>query len=139
MSKVRISHVAAVGAGGAIGATLRVAFTELGPFASLAFPIATLAENLLGAFLLGALLVYLLDRLENGRTLYLFACTGILGSFTTFSHLSVDVAEMARDARYASAVLYPLLSVVLGLAAALAGAALGRRSRRRRGSERGGR
>ena len=121
MSQPRLIHLAAVAAGGAIGALLRVAFATRFPTLPGQFPITTLAENVVGAFLLGALLMLLHDRLRDGKTLYLFACTGILGSFTTFSNVSVEIVNLAVEQSYAHALLYPLASVAAGLAAAFAG------------------
>jgi fluoride exporter len=125
MSEFRARHLAAVAAGGAIGAPLRVGFAALLPLG--AQPLAILAENVLGALLLGVMMALIHDRLHRRRTLYRFVCTGILGSFTTFSNLSVEVATKALEGHVAAALAYAATSIGLGLAAAFAGVAMGRR------------
>lgn len=50
--------------------------------------------------------------------------TGFCGSLTTFSALTVDVAEMARDGSWGYAAGYLAVSVLGGVALALVGAAL---------------
>lgn len=50
--------------------------------------------------------------------------TGFCGSLTTFSALTVDVAEMGRDGDWGFAAGYLAVSVAGGVALALAGAAL---------------
>jgi fluoride exporter len=125
MSEFRARHLAAVAAGGAIGAPLRVGFAALFPLG--AQPLAILAENVLGALLLGVMMALIHERLHRRRTVYLFVCTGILGSFTTFSNLSVEVATTAIEGHVIAALAYSAASVSLGLVAAFAGVALGRR------------
>lgn len=50
--------------------------------------------------------------------------TGFCGSLTTFSALTVDVAEMARDGDWGYAAGYLAVSVAGGVALALIGAAV---------------
>jgi fluoride exporter len=88
--------------------------------------VATLAVNLLGALLLGALLEALARRgpdTGRRRLLRLGLGTGVLGGFTTYSTLAVETATLPT----ALAVAYLAASVLLGAAAALAGVLLGRR------------
>ena len=54
-----------------------------------------------------------------------FLTTGVLGSFTTFSNFSVDVVKLGWQSAYATAFTYSAASMALGVAAALAGVALG--------------
>jgi CrcB protein len=51
---------------------------------------------------------------------------GLLGAFTTFSTFGYETLTMLRDERVGAAVVYVLASVVLGVASAAAGYALGR-------------
>ena len=139
MPRVRIVHIAAVAAGGAIGALLRVLFTERFPVLPDQFPLTTLAENVTGAFLLGVFVALLRARVRGGDAIYLFACTGILGSFTTFSALSLELADLAQRGNVVLALAYPLTSVALGLVAALAGMVLASALRTRAGRREGGR
>ncbi len=114
--------LAAVAAGGALGAPLRVALSKALPGPT---PAATLLENAVGAFVLGAVILMLHRRPRGGGRLYAFACTGLLGSFTTFSNFTVEIVELTAES-YALAIGYLLASLAAGLAAALAGMSFAR-------------
>jgi len=117
--------VLAVGAGGAIGAAMRHAFMLAFPGQTGAFPLVTFAENVVGSFLLGVVLISLLRAPALGDRWRPFLATGVLGSFTTYSNVSVEVVELAVGGASATAVLYLFLSIALGLSAAAAGIVLG--------------
>jgi CrcB protein len=119
--------VAAVFTGGMIGTMMRFGFNTLRPTPQDHLPWTTLAENVLGAFLLGWAVVVLLERMKTWRSLHPLVCTGVLGSFTTFSNLSFEATQLATGERPWLAIAYPLLSIALGLAAATLGVAAGRR------------
>ncbi|WP_256843058.1 fluoride efflux transporter FluC [Ornithinimicrobium cryptoxanthini] len=121
--------VVVVALGGALGTTGRYAAAHLIPSAQ-DIPWATLAVNLVGAFLLGLLLETLsrtgaetprrqLARLGLG--------TGLLGGFTTYSTLALEVLELWSDGQPARAVGYGAGSVSAGLLVALAGIVLAHR------------
>ena len=79
--------------------------------------------NLVGCLVLGYLAAAAWSaRAELPITLGLG--TGFCGSLTTFSALTVDVAQMARDSDWGYAVGYLAASVAGGLALAVMGAAL---------------
>jgi fluoride exporter len=122
-----LRSVAEVAAGGMIGAGLRYAFILAFPPAPGRFPLTILVENVVGAFLLGFALSLLLRRAGGGWDARPFLATGILGSFTTFSNLSLDVVSLAGAGRTEAAVGYAAASIVLGLGAAFAGLVAGRR------------
>ncbi len=109
-------------AGGALGTLLRCTGLALAAAGTLAPPWVTLAENVLGAFLLGWVTGAVIRRRPEARTLHLFLGPGLLGSFTTFSALAVDAVVLGPG----MGAGYLLLSVGGGLAAAGAGLALGR-------------
>jgi iron complex transport system ATP-binding protein len=119
--------IAAVAAGGMIGAGMRHGFTVLFPAVPGSFPLTTFAENVTGAFLLGLLLVLILERLRPSRHVHPFLCTGILGSFTTFSTFSFEMIELMQTGHPLTAGTYAAASVFAGLLAALAGMRLARR------------
>lgn len=82
-----------------------------------------LAVNLIGCLVLGYLAAAAWSaRAELPITLGLG--TGFCGSLTTFSALTVDVAQMARDSDWGYAAGYLAASVAGGLALAVIGAAL---------------
>ncbi|MFC6149424.1 MULTISPECIES: fluoride efflux transporter FluC [Mumia] len=129
----RIRLVAAVAAGGALGTTARAVLGEVLPHDG-GIPYATLIANVTGAFLLGLLLERLLrtgDETPRRRLVRLGLGTGVLGGFTTFSSLALESVELTRADDAATAVVYAVGSVALGLAACVAGIVLGARSARR--------
>jgi CrcB protein len=93
-------------------------------------PLTTLMINLVGAFLLGVLLERLgrgTGRPERRRLVRLFAGTGFLGGFTTYSALATEVVQLGQAGLAAEAVAYALGTVLLGAAASLAGIVAGAR------------
>jgi CrcB protein len=122
----RVAILVAVFAGGALGTLLRAAFAELAPHDDpSAWPWATFAVNLAGAFLLGYWATRLLLRAPDvDPRVRPFLATGLCGGLTTFSTLQLELVELVRADAWATAVAYVGLSVVLGLAAVLAGRAV---------------
>jgi CrcB protein len=112
-----------VALGGALGASARYgvnlgAARLFGP----AFPWATLAVNVVGSFLMG-LLVAALGRDSAWAPLLM---TGVLGGFTTFSAFSLDAVALWHKGQGAVAAAYVAASVLLSLAALMAGLFMGR-------------
>lgn len=121
--------VAAVALGGALGAPARYAVTELVHVAPETFPWATFWINVSGSLLLGCLLALIVDgRLTSayGRP---FLASGMLGAFTTFSTLAIEVDLLVRAGHAGIAASYAASSVVAGVAAAHGGMMLARRRR----------
>ena len=113
--------------GGGTGSVLRygVQLILSGRLPFPAFPWATFAVNILGSFLIG--LFYALSaRLQLSVEVRLLLTTGLCGGFTTFSTFSNDGLLLLRQGHYGVFLLYAASSVVLGIAAALAGGAAGR-------------
>ena len=138
---LRARALGLVALGGAVGTALREAVALVVPGVG-QLPVATLAVNILGAFLLGLLLEALVRRgPDEGRrrTLRLLLGTGLLGGFTTYSALATDtgllLAAGAADST-GVALLYAIGTVLLGGVATLAGIALAVVLRGRRTSER---
>jgi fluoride exporter len=92
-----------------------------------AFPFVTLTENVAGAFLLGVVLTALLRSPVLAARWRPFLATGVLGSFTTFSTLSLQVVELVRDGGVGLAAGYVGASIGAGLFAAAVGVVLGAR------------
>ena len=115
--------VLAVAAGGAVGASLRYGFDRAFPTDPGAFPWTTFSENALGAFALGLAMVLITERLHSVRYLQPVLCTGVLGSFTTFSNMSVEAVGLVEAGRWSLGLVYLGGSVAAGLAAGLAGMA----------------
>ncbi|MGY4642299.1 fluoride efflux transporter FluC [Cellulomonas sp. URHB0016] len=123
-----------VAAGGVVGTLARYGVSRSIP-ASDGIPVATLVENLLGAFLLGMLLEVLVRAgAENGRrrVVRLGVGTGALGGFTTWSGLAFEVQQLGAGGDVGLGVAYGVGSVVLGFVACTLGVLLGARLRRSR-------
>ena len=89
--------------------------------ASTPFPIGILVVNILGCALVGLLAAFLLEPNPQQRDLLrLLLMIGVLGGFTTFSSFAIDTLNMIQDGNLGSAILYILLSNVLGILAAWA-------------------
>lgn len=109
-----------VAIGGALGATCRYAVYRMMPLAWS----ATLLVNVAGSFVMGLLAALLAHRLGNAWAPFLLS--GMLGGFTTFSAFSLDVLTLWERGQGVMALAYVGLSVLLSLAAVMAGLALGR-------------
>ena len=117
-----IQTLLTVAAGGAIGSSLRYlvnvsAMRLFGP----AFPWATLTVNVIGSFLIGALVVWFANR--DLMRLAPFLMTGVLGGFPTFSAFSLDTVTLWQRGEATTAMIYVAASIILSLAALLAGMA----------------
>ncbi|MDP2372466.1 fluoride efflux transporter CrcB [Reyranella sp.] len=86
------------------------------------FPWHTLAINILGSILMGAIIGWFAERLGAAGHLRLFLATGILGGFTTFSAFSLDAVLLWERHQYLPAALYvggSVAGAIAGLALAL--------------------
>ena len=113
--------------GGALGSgarylTGRAALSLFGPN----FPYGTLAVNLIGGLLMGALAGSLARAAGSGEAGRLFAGVGVLGGFTTFSAFSLDVVTLIERGAPGTALFYALLSVTGSVLALFAGLAMTR-------------
>ncbi|MFC0680476.1 fluoride efflux transporter FluC [Lysobacter korlensis] len=118
----------AVFAAGALGTAARLAIDLAAPAPGAGIPWSTLVVNTVGSFALGLVVAMLSQRapewLRAGVT------TGLLGSFTTFSAITVATVALTGSGALLSAAVLLLVSVVAGVLAALAGMALGSAMRR---------
>lgn len=92
--------VGCVALGGALGGTARYAVAQALPRVGTEFPWATLVVNLVGAAVLGFVLVALADRPPPADRWRAFLGTGVCGGFTTFSTLSVEAVLLTRRRRH---------------------------------------
>jgi CrcB protein len=109
-----------VAAAGAAGVLARYGLSALAAGDGVLW--TTLAINVAGSFLLGLLL----GSEWGGGTARSVAGVGFLGGFTTYSTFSVQAVTTAESGRWLTAGFYLSTSLVLGVAAAVAGLALGR-------------
>ena len=106
-------HPAAlVGMGGAIGSIARWAVAESIPAESGEVPWATIAVNLSGALLLGALMAASLQT-----EWLLFLGTGLLGGFTTMSTFGVETVDLLKQDSTTAAAIYISLNLLAPITA----------------------
>lgn len=108
-----------VALGGVIGSVARHGVNIAAGRMMPGWPIGTVIVNVLGCLLMGILAALLAHR--GGQQLAPFLLTGLLGGFTTFSAFSLDALTLWERGQPGYALAYVLLSVVLSLAAVLAG------------------
>ena len=85
-----------------------------------AMPWGTLLVNVVGSFVLGALVTWV-ARTEASPDLKLLVGTGLCGALTTFSTFSVETLSLLQSGHRGAAVANLALNVILGLAAAALG------------------
>jgi CrcB protein len=111
----------AVGAGACLGAWGRHALgIALNPLLRL-LPLGTLAANLIGGFLMGLVMAWLMRMPEVSPELRLFITTGFLGGLTTFSAFSGETMALLLRQEHLWAVAAIVAHVAGSLAMTLAG------------------
>ena len=91
-----------------------------------AFPLGTLAVNLLGCFAAGLLFHFMQERQAFSETARAAVFVGLLGGFTTFSAYGLQTFTLLRDGRVGFAALNVVASNLLGLLLVFAGYAAGK-------------
>jgi CrcB protein len=108
-------------AGGAAGTLARAGLAEALPIQPGAWPWATFAVNIVGALILGWVVV----ARSAWRPL---VGTGFCGALTTFSTFQVQIVVLGDDGHVPLAAAYLAVSVVVGLGAADLGRRLATRT-----------
>jgi CrcB protein len=107
-------ELAAIFAGGVVGAVARAGLAELVPHRPGAWPWATFAVNVAGALLLGYFVTRLQERLPVSTYPRPLLGTGLCGALTTFSTMQVELVEMLERGRLVLAAGYAGASVATG-------------------------
>ncbi|MEV1294956.1 CrcB family protein [Pseudonocardia sp. NPDC049635] len=129
-SGVRV--LAAVAAGGVVGAETRYLLGVTFPAAPGAWPWTTFGINISGCLLIGVLYTVLAGMDRPSPLLRPALGVGVLGGYTTFSTWSVETLQLAAHGRYGLALGYALTVPVTAGAACMAGVTLTRGIRRAR-------
>ncbi|MCK4945781.1 MAG: fluoride efflux transporter CrcB [Alphaproteobacteria bacterium] len=110
--------ILAIALGGGLGSVLRhyAVNTVTGIFGD-AFPYGILLVNVLGSFIIGAIMETMALKWQVPLETRAFLVTGLLGGFTTFSTFSFDVLRLIETNQYITAALYVFLSVTFSLTA----------------------
>lgn len=117
--------VAAVAAGGFLGALGRYELGLAWPTSAGHFPWTTFTINISGSFLLGLVLALLLER-GGPRLARPFFCVGVLGAWTTMSTFAVEADLLIKGGHTATAAAYVLATLAVGVSATWVGVALAR-------------
>ncbi len=110
-------ELAAIFAGGATGALLRLAVGEALPHDPATWPWSTFLVNVAGAFMLGYAVTRLQERLPISAYRRPFLGTGLCGALTTFSTMQVELLDMLDSGSIALAAGYAVASVGAGFTA----------------------
>ena len=113
--------------GGAVGAASRWAVgLALAPTSPSGFPLETFVVNVSGAFGLGFAGVLLIERLAPTRYLRNLIGIGFFGAYTTFSTMAMDGVRLIDSGHTETALLYWVLTLIVGQMAGVYGMWLGR-------------
>jgi CrcB protein len=109
--------------GGAGGSVLRyLVGGAVQRAAGFSFPFGTLVVNVIGAFIIGALIQHYMN-IQTSPVMRVALITGFCGGFTTFSAFSIETVGLLEGGEYGKAAAYIVLSVTLSLTATFAGIA----------------
>lgn len=115
------AQFAAVGLGAAVGGWLRWGLSMwLNPRAP-AFPLGTLASNLVGGYLVGFFVAFFVARADLAPEWRLLVITGFLGGLTTFSTFSAEVSEHLMLGNYGTGALLAAVHLTGSLLLTIAG------------------
>ena len=107
--------IVAVGAG--LGGGLRYWISEyISRIYPVIFPYGTLAVNLLGSIILGALIFGFHEKGNLSSSMKLFIGVGFCGGLTTFSTFSIETFHLIKSTEFLFASLNILLNVSLTIA-----------------------
>jgi len=113
--------------GGAIGTGARyLVAIETPRLLGTSFPYGTLIVNVVGSFLLGAVMHVGLTTAMMAPTVRLVLATGVMGGFTTYSTFNYETLEYLREGAFGIAALNVAVTLVVCLAAGALGLALAR-------------
>ena len=122
-------EVAAVFAGGCLGALARAGLAEAVVNHPGRWPWVTFGVNVAGAALLGYFATRLQERLPPARYRRPFLATGLCGALTTFSTLQVELLKMLDHGHWGLALGYTAASLAAGFVAVAAATSVTRRVR----------
>ena len=115
-----------VASGGALGSISRYAINLLAISRLNSNLLGTFFVNISGSLILGIIIGILDNKSGQSTSFRLFAIIGFLGSYTTFSTLTVASAKLIFADELMKFLLNILLSILIGLIAATLGIFIGK-------------
>lgn len=113
--------------GGIFGCWARYAMTNgVQALLGRGFPYATLSINILACLLIGFVFTEMVERVSVAPAIRIGILTGFVGGFSTFSTFAMETVFLAEQGEWGRSALYVFLSLVLGLAATVAGVFIAR-------------
>jgi CrcB protein len=117
-----MNTILAVAIGGAAGSVARYLLsTRVSHLLGTGFPWGTLAVNVIGCTIYGALIEVFARAWSVGGAGRTLLTVGFLGGFTTFSAFSFEVFALYERGQVVEALIYVLASVVLSILGVFAG------------------
>jgi CrcB protein len=110
-------ELAAIFAGGFVGAIARALLVEWLPHGAAEWPWPTFIANVVGALLLGYFVTRLQERLPLSAYRRPFLGTGLCGALTTFSTMQLELVHMLDEGAWGLATSYAVISVAAGFLA----------------------
>ncbi|MCU7726597.1 CrcB family protein [Actinoplanes sp. KI2] len=130
-AELHASVLAAVSAGGVVGALARYGLATAWPHPPDGFPWSTFVINVTGCFLIGVLMVIVTEVVTHKPLVRPFLGVGVLGGYTTFSTYVVDIQRAAGEGAALVALGYLALTLIGALLAVYTGTVLTRLAVRR--------
>ncbi len=114
--------------GGALGSIARYwVGSTIAARAGIKFPYGTLVVNLTACLVIGFSLTFLAERTDINPAWRFLIPIGFIGAYSTFSTYEWETLSTLRSGAFATAALYAVGSLILGLGATWCGSALAQR------------